>query len=152
MSLRILIIGYGNTLRRDDGVGWRVARHVARWQRPGVTAQALFQLTPELAADLSDASHALFVDAAQAQKGMAVCMVQPVAEPGSLAHAGDPGRLLGWTQALYGRQPDSWLLTIPACDTGLGKQISPLGRQGMRAALAWIRDWLDERFEEGGDA
>src|SRR5947209_7059306 len=36
----VLVIGYGNELRGDDGVGPCVARTVASWQRPGLRALA----------------------------------------------------------------------------------------------------------------
>ena len=32
----ILVIGHGNTLRRDDAVGCLIAEEVERWQCPGV--------------------------------------------------------------------------------------------------------------------
>jgi hydrogenase maturation protease len=46
---QVLVLGYGNTLRRDDAVGPLAAEAVAGWGRPGVLALALPQLLPELA-------------------------------------------------------------------------------------------------------
>ncbi len=143
MQPRVLVIGYGNPLRRDDGVGPRVARHIARWRRPGVTARALHQLTPELAADLAAVSHALFVDAGSSLERIETRRVEPRTQASSLAHTADPGRLLAWTQTLYGRRPEGCLLTIPIDDTDFGVCFSPLARQGLRAALAWTRAWLE---------
>src|ERR1035441_10847597 len=60
----LLVIGYGNTLRRDDGVGPRVADAVAALALPGVHALACPLLTPELADPVSRARVAIFVDAA----------------------------------------------------------------------------------------
>ena len=64
MRSRLLVIGYGNELRGDDGVGPRVARAVSDWRLPGVTALAVHQLAPELAEPLSLSDAAVFVDAA----------------------------------------------------------------------------------------
>jgi hydrogenase maturation protease len=50
MNTDLLVIGYGNELRSDDGVGPRVARAVAEWRLPGVEAIAVHQLTLELCA------------------------------------------------------------------------------------------------------
>jgi hydrogenase maturation protease len=58
-----LVIGFGNTLRSDDGVGPRVASVVAGWGLPGVVAIAVHQLGPELAEPLAEAGRAFFVDA-----------------------------------------------------------------------------------------
>ena len=43
MKVRLLVIGYGNELRGDDGVGPWVARSVADWQVAGVEAVAVHQ-------------------------------------------------------------------------------------------------------------
>lgn len=58
-----LIIGYGNELRSDDGVGQRVSDTVATWKLPNVRALSVFQLTPELTENLATVNVAIFVDA-----------------------------------------------------------------------------------------
>jgi Ni,Fe-hydrogenase maturation factor len=57
------VIGYGNTLRTDDGVGPYVATAVASWGLPGVVSVGVHQLTPELSELLASAELAVFVDA-----------------------------------------------------------------------------------------
>jgi hydrogenase maturation protease len=52
-NFKILLIGYGNTLRNDDGVGVRIAEIIAEENRPHVQVIATHQLTPELAARYS---------------------------------------------------------------------------------------------------
>lgn len=59
-----LVIGYGNPLRRDDGVGWHVARALAADPRAaGLTVIAAHQLLPEYAEDIHRARIAILVDA-----------------------------------------------------------------------------------------
>jgi hypothetical protein len=58
-----LVVGYGNTLRGDDGIGYRVAEAVAKWQLPQVRSIAVAQLLPELAADIGEVEIVMFVDA-----------------------------------------------------------------------------------------
>jgi hypothetical protein len=57
-----MIIGYGNTLRGDDGVGPAVAALIAARQ-PGIRAMALPMLVPELAPLVAAAPVVVFVDA-----------------------------------------------------------------------------------------
>ena len=80
MPGELLIIGCGNSLRGDDGVGMEVVR--ALWaQREGIPdlRHAGFmwsqQLLPELALDLSRSSLAIFVDAASdgGRPGLSPC-------------------------------------------------------------------------------
>src|SRR5262245_16832288 len=87
----VMVLGYGNTLRRDDAVGPLVAEAVSRWGRPDVVALAVPQLVPELAEPLSRARLAIFVDAALTGK---VCEQLPTPCEPSLNHTGDPGWLL----------------------------------------------------------
>ena len=53
MNRGVLVIGYGNVLRSDDGVGWHVTERLASDARfASVTVLQRHQLTPELALDL----------------------------------------------------------------------------------------------------
>jgi Ni,Fe-hydrogenase maturation factor len=57
-----LVIGIGNPLRGDDGVGRWLAQRAGRWLAPA-QLRTVQQLTPELAADIALASRVLFIDA-----------------------------------------------------------------------------------------
>jgi hydrogenase maturation protease len=47
---RVLIIGYGNPFRSDDGLGWQIANELSRTNRSAETeVLPCHQLTPELA-------------------------------------------------------------------------------------------------------
>jgi len=59
----ILVIGYGNSLRSDDGAGCRVADIVASWDLPYVRSLTVHQLTPELAEPIAQSDLTIFVDA-----------------------------------------------------------------------------------------
>jgi Ni,Fe-hydrogenase maturation factor len=60
----VLIVGYGSTLRADDGVGPRAAELARSDPRlAGATVLACHQLTPELAADMAGARLVVLVDA-----------------------------------------------------------------------------------------
>ena len=60
-----LVVGYGNSLRSDDGVGWHAAGLLATDPRlAGARVLARHQLVPELAVDVSRASLVVLVDAA----------------------------------------------------------------------------------------
>jgi hydrogenase maturation protease len=48
-----LIIGYGNPLREDDGVGWQVADQLLKNSEGSIKVLTAHQLTPELAEPIS---------------------------------------------------------------------------------------------------
>src|SRR5438552_18248012 len=118
----VVVIGYGNPLRGDDGAGVRVAEEVAGWGWPHVRALGVHQLTPELAEALAGARLAVFVDARPAREGETISVepLEPAGEPAVLDHASDPRFLLGLTRALHGSHLPAWWLTVPGLDFGLG--------------------------------
>ena len=65
----ILVIGYGNSLRSDDGAGCRVADIVASWDLPYVRSLTVHQLTPELAEPIAQSDLTIFVDACVSNNG-----------------------------------------------------------------------------------
>lgn len=65
----IAVVAYGNPLRGDDGVAWRIAGQIEAAGDPVVTL-TLHQLTPELALVLSQADGVVFVDAAVRAEGV----------------------------------------------------------------------------------
>jgi hydrogenase maturation protease len=60
---KALVIGYGNTLRSDDGVGVWIADHLADLHLPEVDVRTCHQLFPELAADFQSYDRVIMIDA-----------------------------------------------------------------------------------------
>jgi hydrogenase maturation protease len=136
----MLIIGYGNTLRRDDGVGPKAVAAVEQLHLPGVLTLACAQLTPELADPLSRAGAALFVDAAVDHPGqMQLHRLGPSDSSQILAHAADPRVLLALARDAFGRAPEAWMLTIPAETLGFGEELSPTAIRGIKKAVRAVR-------------
>jgi hydrogenase maturation protease len=135
----LLVIGYGSELHGDDAVGRRVADAVAGWGRPDMRALSVHQLTPELAEPLSEADAVVFVDACADGDADAIRLRLLEATPAAASgHISDPGWLLTLTEALYGRRPAAWLLTVPARDFALGDGLSAAARHGASVALREI--------------
>ena len=131
-----LVIGYGNTLRRDDGVGPRVAERIAALGLPGVQAMACALLTPELAEAVARARVVVFVDAAvNGSPQVQLRSLEPAGPSRILAHAADPRGLLTQAHDLFGRAPPAWWLTIPVQDLGIGEELSALARRGLEIAV-----------------
>jgi hydrogenase maturation protease len=136
---KVLVIGYGNALRRDDGAGPRVARLVAAHRWPGVRALVVHQLTPDLAVVVAGAELAVFVDAVCADSELSVRPIAATSTVNVLGHTSDPARVIGLAEALFGRCPPAWLITVPAADMDYGKGLSPLAKRGARRAFENVR-------------
>ncbi|MFQ4138183.1 hydrogenase maturation protease [Nodosilinea sp. PGN35] len=145
-----LIIGYGNSLRGDDGVGPQVAQTVSDWRLPSVKALSVPQLLPELVVEMRAADYVIFVDA-WGKCGASTPYLEPVvATPAALAHGTipalnhvcDPAVLVALTQRLYGHHPQAWLLQIPTERCDLGGAFSKTAKHGVDSALRIIEQFL----------
>ena len=144
-GLRALVIGYGNEIRGDDGVGPYVANLVETWSLPGVRCCTVHQLTPELAALAADAALAIFIDACPAEAGQAVRVYPVEPEPGKsgVGHTANPRTLLDLAKTVYGRCPTAYLVAIPGTDFGFGTELSPAALRGAQESLPVIRELLE---------
>jgi hydrogenase maturation protease len=141
--MTLLVVGYGNTLRGDDGIGYQIAETVAEWQLPQVRSIAVHQLLPELAADIAEVEIVVFVDAVVAIDSPAPNMtIAPlIADENATfsTHIITPELLLGMTQKLYGATPIAYLLTIPAIDFTVGANLSSIASRGKELALDYLK-------------
>lgn len=137
-----LVIGYGNTLRSDDGVGVRVAEIVADWNLPEVRSLALPQLTPELAAQLAEVNLAIFVDVCQTIEDVKLLSLKPSESIAFKSHFSEPRALLSLTQALFKKCPQAWWVIVPGENFQLGDHLSPLAEHGVDRALSQIQSLL----------
>jgi hydrogenase maturation protease len=136
----VLVIGYGNELRGDDGVGPRVARAVAGWHLPHVRALAMHQLTPELAEGVARAAAVVFVDACPGSDRGALRTETLQPEPGAspMGHVSDPRWLLALARDLYGRVPEALLVTVRADNLDYSLGLSPRAERGLVKALRYL--------------
>jgi hydrogenase maturation protease len=142
------VIGYGNTLRQDDGVGPYVAEQVAELGLPGVLTLVATQLSPEHAEMLSNAQVVVFVDAVL--RSSSEVQLRPLEPSGSsqvTTHAVEPGTLLALSRDLFGRAPLAWWLTIPAERLGFGEEFSPQAWLGVEAAVGEITHLFRTRID-----
>jgi len=139
LNTDLLIIGYGNPLREDDGVGWRVAEMAAE-ALPDATMLTAHQLTPELSEPISRAGRVVFIDAAAEGVPGEVRYValSPASayRPGS--HESTPDGLLALAAVLFGRCPPAHMLTIVGHSFGLGETLSPTVEAAIPIAVRLI--------------
>jgi hydrogenase maturation protease len=151
----ILIVGFGNPLRSDDGVGWHVAQQLCReLSRADVQVVARQQLTPEIADFASRAERMLFVDAARSGKsGSLLCRkVVPADLSDSYSHELSPATVLKLAEKLYGRCPPSFLFTIAGENFETGDAMSPAVCSAIPVLLARIKQFIDSGEELAGSA
>lgn len=122
---KTIVIGYGNTLRGDDGAGVAAADLLAR-ARPEADVLTAQALSPDMAERLAECDLAVFLDASVRTPGVRVTRISPVTciRHGD-GHALSPAGILGLCSGLYGRTPEEAILVeIPSFECGFGEQMS----------------------------
>jgi hydrogenase maturation protease len=143
----ILIIGYGNTLRGDDGAGYRVAEMVSEWGIEKVRSLPVHQLTPELAEAIAAAKLAIFIDAYSDGNSQGLQVRSLEVEEGNdisaTTHSCDPRSLLQIAQFLYGNAPPAWWLLVPAVNFEFTEELSFITQKSMAQALSKIKELIN---------
>lgn len=147
--LDVLILGYGNTLRRDDALGIYAAHalHDFYCTDGGIRVLATSQLTFDLAEDISQAQMILFIDAAAAGLPGDIHSeeIQPADEKVRFTHHWTPRTLLMLSKQLYGRAPYAVILTMATVSSevgvGLSQQIEHRLPELLERAKVIVSDW-----------
>jgi hydrogenase maturation protease len=152
----VLVIGYGNPLRGDDGFGWHAAQSLDQ-DEPGGALEviACHQLTPELAEPVSRARLVIFIDAERGEvPGQCSCQaVEPQrSTAASLSHQCDPSTLLTWAQTLYGTCPPAVLLCVTGQSFAHEEELSPALRAALPAVQAKVHELATPIMQAGQTA
>ncbi len=157
---RVLLIAYGNTSRRDDGVAIHVMRRLQRRLglpagaldedsvidlAPGVEAYCLHQLEPELAETVSQSDVVVFIDAhVEGLPWDAVHWqeLDPLYRPGLASHHLKPEAVLALSESLYGGHPKGYALSILGTDFDFGEELSSSTSSRADEAVEYLVEFL----------
>ncbi len=158
---RVLIIGYGNPDRQDDGVGFQALVRLAKaLKRPypldvyediqpeGQNPDFWFdlQLKPEMAEVIAQYDHVFFIDAHTGAVPDDVNWreLTPVFQSSPLTHHLTPESALSLCETLYGKKPAAILISIRGYEFGfsstLSQQTEIYLNQGVNRILTWLDD------------
>lgn len=151
---RILLIGFGNPGRLDDGLGPALAEAAARWQLPGVTVDSDYQLTVEDAAEVARHEVVIFADAAVAgSEPFFFKRIEPKAEVSFTTHSVEPESVLGLAWELFGARTTGYILGLRGYEFNeFGERLSEKAIQNLAAALRFLEPALKQgKFTEIGE-
>ena len=134
---RVVVLGWGNITRSDDGLGPLLLERVRSAQLRHVTVVEDFQLQIEHALDLQGHGLALFADAAIGSPAPFNFMqTAPLAGVTISSHSLAPEAVLDIYQRVIGETPPpAFVLSVAGEDFSVGDCLSPAAAQ--RLELAW---------------
>ena len=141
----ILLIGYGNPARGDDGLGPALAELFERSDLPGLTVDADYQLTVEDAAEAARHDVVVFVDASlNGPEPFWIKRLEPAAGGvGFSSHGVQPEAVLALARELFGAQPEAYLVGIRGYDFRMFRSaLTPKARQNLAAAADHLQKAL----------
>jgi hydrogenase maturation protease len=140
----IIVVGIGNTLMGDDGIGACICKQIGISAPPHVTTLVTHQLQIELAATLSIYTHIVFADAAIGRKEIIFSPLQRDTPPVSSSHHVNAVIIAALIKELYHANPHVMLCEVPGFNFEHGEVLSPAAKKNAAAAAALIQKWVSE--------
>jgi hydrogenase maturation protease len=145
----LLVLGYGNPSRGDDGLGPRLVETLEEAAIAGVDFEVGFQLAIEDAATMSEYGRVLFVDADVS--GPAPFRAVPIGPSETLeftSHDVSAQTVLAICEESFGASPAAWMLAVRGYEFGFSEELSAGAEENLRVATAFARTLIELVSEE----
>jgi hydrogenase maturation protease len=158
---KLLLLGYGNPDREDDGVAWHILR--ALTTKLGLippesyedefpaSAQIEFafylQLTPEMAEEVAKYAYVCFIDAHTGNIPERVRLIDVESEfqNSPFTHHLTPQSLISMCETIYGKKPDAALLSVLGHRFLFSRELSDETAELVPQAVDLIWNWMSTR-------
>ena len=148
----ILLIGFGNPGRLDDGLGPALAERIERLALANVTADSDYQLTVEDAAEAARHDVVIFADAdVGGPEPFYVRRLSPSGGTLSFStHSVTPAAVLTLARELFRAEPEGYLLGIRGYEFDeFGERLSEGAAENLEAAATYLAAALESgKIEE----
>jgi hydrogenase maturation protease len=158
---KVLIIGYGNPDREDDGIAWHILHALTVKldltspesyedefpQFEPIDFAFYLQLTPEMAENIAAYEHVCFIDAHTGSIPEPVRLIDVESEfqRSPFTHHLTPQSLLSLCETIYGKKPDAALVSVLGHRFLFSRQLSQQTKALVPQAVDLIWDWLNAR-------
>jgi hydrogenase maturation protease len=158
---KLLLLGYGNPDREDDGVAWHIIRALTVKlglpapesyedefpESPQIDFAFHLQLTPEMAEDICLYPNVCFVDAhtGDIPEPVRLIDVQSEFQASPFTHHLTPQSLLSMCETIYRKKPKAALLSVLGHRFLFSRQLSEETAELVPLAVDLIWDWMSAR-------
>jgi len=141
---KVLIIGYGNPGRLDDGLGPAFASAIEKMDLPGVTVDSNYQLTVEDAYTVSQHDIVIFADAeVGGHEPFSFRRIMPKTVTSFTSHSVEPEAVLAMAKELFGADTKGYILGIRGYDFDeFGEGLSEGATANLAETLKFIKNVL----------
>jgi hydrogenase maturation protease len=158
---KLLLIGYGNPDREDDGVAWHILCAITLKldlpvpesyedefpESAPIDLAFYLQLTPEMAEDISAYEYVCFLDAhtGNIPEPVRLINVESEFQHSPFTHHLTPQSLLSLCETIYKKKPDAALLSVLGHRFLFTRQLSDETAALVPGAVEQIWDWMSIR-------
>lgn len=145
---KILLYGYGNPGRQDDGLGILIAQEIEKWaeekQYKTIFTDTNYQLNIEDAYNLNDFDKVIFADASTEKiKNFKFYQLKPILNPRFSMHSVSPEFVIGLCHEIYGTTPDSYLLHIKGYEWNFMGEMTPKAEQNLADSFQFLCEKIE---------
>ena len=146
-TLKILLYGYGNPGRQDDGLGIAFVDRIKEWvNAEGLTGfdfDSNYQLNIEDAATIAEKDIVIFADASvEDMDDFCLSAVDGTKNVTFTTHAASPGYIVQLCEELFDRHPPVYLLHIKGYEWEFMEGLTGQAQKNLDAAIEYFQDLL----------
>ena len=144
-KMKLLIVGIGNTLRSDDGVGAYVCEKMEKLNLPGTTTIIVQQLQVEMIEEMSHYDHVIIVDASATNDTIQFEPLQEnLQQTVASSHHVNASLIQTLSQKLYNKTLSLYLCAIPGSNFDTGDTLSIDTEKTAKEAIVLIKTWINK--------
>jgi hydrogenase maturation protease len=157
MNKKILLLGYGNPDRGDDGAAWHILNQLFLDRNmpdtdlftsdlipltENIDVWFNFQLLPEYTETISEYQKMVFIDAhtGEITEDLNFHKLAPAYTNSPFTHHMTPSSLLSIAESITGKYPESWMLSVRGYEFEFNCSLSPRTKELCSQAIALLRD------------
>jgi len=143
----ILVYGFGNPGREDDGLGIELVNRLEEWSChegiAGISFDSNYQLNIEDAETISGKDIVIFADASTEEiKDFILTEVTGEKDVAFTTHAASPGYIVKLCTELFGKCPQTYLLHIKGYHWEFKEGLSEDANANLEKAIEYLKDFL----------
>lgn len=151
MRNRILVYGYGNPGRQDDGLGPALVERLEHERIPGVATDSNYQLQVEDAVAVAETGLVIFVDAAATgEEPFTFTELEPANEISFTTHSVSPASVLALCHEMYGTAARAFVLAIRGYRWEFVEALSTAAEENLDQAYRFLKGKIVEIMNAPG--
>ncbi len=146
---KILIYGYGNPGRQDDGLGILAVDNLSCWVKKNrfynIDFDSNYQLNIEDSLEISKYNVVIFIDSGKSIiKSYNLIKISPLKKDFYTSHKMSPESILFLSKELYGKEPETYLLLIKGYKWDINKKPTKKAIKNLYMALKHIKKFIEK--------